>query len=75
MPHPKRPVHVVLTPEGLQFAPPDGPSDDTITTDGGTWSLLTWRELPIREAETIGLATVAGDRTLVEPYLDAIRTP
>ncbi len=68
-------VHVRLTPDGLQFAPPDGPSDAAITTDGGTWALLTWRGLPVQEAEAARLATVSGDRTLVERYLGAVRTP
>ena len=68
-------VHIVLTPDGLQFAPPYGPSDAVISTDGGTWSLLTWRRLPVREAEAAGLATVTGDRALVERYLGAVRTP
>ena len=68
-------VHVVPAPDGLRFAPPDGPTDAAITTDGGTWSLLTWRKLPLREAEAAGLATVTGDWTLVERYLGAVRTP
>ena len=68
-------VHVVVTPNGLQYAPPDGPSDAAITTDGGTWSLLTWRKLPVADAEAASLATVTGDRGLVERYLGAVRTP
>ena len=68
-------VHVRLTPEGWQFSPPDGPSDAAITADGGTWALLTWRKLPLTEAETAGLATVTGDRSMVERYLGAMNTP
>jgi len=68
-------VHVVPTSEGLRFAAPDGPSDAQITTDGGTWALLTWRKLPIAEAEAAKLATVDGDRALVERFLGAFRTP
>lgn len=68
-------VHVRLTPDGLEFAAPDGPTDAAIATDGGTWSLLTWRKLPVREAEATGAATVSGDRSLVERYLGAVRTP
>jgi uncharacterized protein (TIGR03083 family) len=68
-------VHVVPTAEGLRFAPPDGPTDAQITTDGGTWALLTWRKLPLAEAEAAKLATVTGDRALVERFLGAFRTP
>lgn len=67
-------VHVTLAPDGLTFAPPDGTADASIVADGGTWTLVTWRKLPLADAEAAGMA-VTGDRALVERFLAAIQTP
>ena len=54
----------------------DSPAVDAeITTDGGTWTLLTWRSYPIAEAEAAGALRIDGDRALVERYLAAIKAP
>jgi hypothetical protein len=70
----------VLGPEGVQIELGDskngaaGVADATIATDGGTWALLTWRQLPPAEAERLGRLQITGDRDLVERYLGAIKT-
>jgi uncharacterized protein (TIGR03083 family) len=68
-------VNVVASPAGLQYAAPDGPADAVLGTDGGTWALLTWRKLPLDDAERVGAATGEGDRALLRRFLGAIRTP
>jgi uncharacterized protein (TIGR03083 family) len=73
-----------LGPDGLTLAGVETDADSaggpvepaaTLITDGGTWTLLSWRGLPIAEAERLGRATLTGDRALVERYLGAIKTP
>ena len=68
-------VNLVMTPDGLRFAPPDGSADASVQTSGGTWALLTWRKVPIDDAVAAGQATVAGDRALVSRFLGAMETP
>lgn len=47
----------------------------TLVTDGGTWTLLSWRGFPMAEAERRSSLRIDGDRALVERYLAAIKTP
>jgi len=46
-----------------------------LVTDGGTWALLVWRQIPLVEAEQQGRLQITGDRPLVEAYVHAIKTP
>jgi uncharacterized protein (TIGR03083 family) len=73
-----------LGPDGVRVTAPEDDPDApaarpepsaTIVADGGTWALLTWRQLPPVEAERLGTLRITGDRALVERYLGAIRTP
>jgi len=59
----------------VRIAPPDGRHQAAITTDGGTWALVTWGRLALTDALAQRLVTVEGDHTLAERYLGAIRTP
>jgi uncharacterized protein (TIGR03083 family) len=54
---------------------PSSASDASLTTDGATWALLTWRGYPPAEAEAAGALQIGGDRALVERYLAAIKAP
>ncbi len=64
-----------LSPAGVSLGPPDGSHAAAVTTDGGTWTLLTWHDRRLDEAEARGLVTVTGDRALVKRLLDAVKTP
>lgn len=46
-----------------------------LSTDGGTWAMIVWRQLAPAEAEQQGHLQISGDRSLVEAYLGAIKTP
>jgi uncharacterized protein (TIGR03083 family) len=81
-----QPSTVTLGPDGVQVAL-DAAASATPTsaspvarvgelaTDGGTWALLVWRQIPPAEAERQGRLQITGDRPLVEAYLHAIKTP
>jgi uncharacterized protein (TIGR03083 family) len=55
--------------------PASAPKVGELATDGGTWALIVWRQIPPAEAERLGRLQIAGDRALVEQYLAAIKTP
>lgn len=69
------PRQATLEPSGLRVGPPDGKHVASLSTDGGTWALLTWGRLSVAEAESRGLLTVAGNHDLVERYIGAMVTP
>lgn len=72
---------VTLGPDGIQVSPdaasgpPAAARVGELMTDGGTWTLLVWRQIPPADAERDGLLQIAGDRALVEAYLGALKTP
>ena len=81
---------VALGPAGLEVASENTVSDGgsqaagesasatpnaELVADGGTWTLLVWRQLPPADAERRGRLRISGDRALVERYLTAIKTP
>jgi len=71
------PAGMTLADVETDAAAASGPVEPgaTLVTDGGTWALLSWRSLPIAEAEQLGRPTVTGDRSVVARYLGAIKTP